>query len=86
MQIFGLIGLVFGFIAAGILGGLGYVRLVLLHPIADRPLLLLGILLAVIAMQFISIGLIGEMIVRAAHGGQRTGYRVREEINGEPTG
>ena len=31
--------------------------------IADRPMLLLGILLIVIGMQSISIGLIGEMIV-----------------------
>lgn len=84
MQIFGLFGLIVGFIAALILGGLAYVRLILLHPIADRPLLLLGILLAVIAMQFIGIGLIGEMIIRAAHNGQRPDYRVREEVNGDP--
>lgn len=83
MQIFGLLGLILGSISAVILGWLAYVRLILLNPIADRPLLLLGILLAVIAMQFIGIGLIGEMIIRAAHSGQRPVYRVREEVNGD---
>jgi glycosyltransferase involved in cell wall biosynthesis len=85
MQIFGLIGLAFGLVAALILGALGYVRLVLLHPIADRPLLLLGILLAVLSVQFISIGLLGEMIIRTAPSGQRPGYRIREEVNGPPS-
>jgi glycosyltransferase involved in cell wall biosynthesis len=83
MQIFGLWGLIIGSVATVILGWLAFVRLILLHPIADRPLLLLGILLAVIAMQFVGIGLIGEMIIRAAHTGQRPGYRVREEVNGD---
>jgi glycosyltransferase involved in cell wall biosynthesis len=82
MQIFGLLGLTLGLIGTVILGFLGFVRLVLLQPIADRPLVLLGILLLVLGMQFMSIGLVGEMIVRAtssAH--RRPNYRVREEIN-----
>ena len=78
--------MIFGVVATLILGGLGFVRLVLLQPIAGRPLLLLGILLAVLAVQFISIGLLGEMIVRATDdSGQRSIYRVREELNSAPT-
>ncbi len=85
MQIFGLLGLCFGVAGAVILGFLGFIRLVLLQPIADRPLLLLGILLAMLAMQFLSIGLIGEMIVRASSDEQqRLPYRIREELNAEP--
>lgn len=85
MQIFGLLGLFFGAIGTLILGYLGFVRLVLLNNIGDRPILLLGVLLVVLAMQFISIGLVGEMVVRAASRGQQNGiYRVREELNAEP--
>lgn len=85
MQIFGLLGLFFGAVGTLILGYLGFVRLVLLHNIGDRPILLLGILLVVLAMQFISIGLIGEMVVRTASRGQQNAiYRVREELNAEP--
>jgi hypothetical protein len=58
---------------------------VLLEPIAYRPLLTLGVLLTVLAMQFLSIGLIGELIVRVAGAGSRGAiYRVREELNCEP--
>ena len=84
MQIFGLLGFVFGIASVVILGVLGFARLVLLQPIADRPLVLLGILLAMLATQFVSIGLLGEMIVRSSpSGGQGSIYRVREELNAE---
>jgi len=84
MQIFGLLGLVLGGIGALVLGYLGFVRLVLAEPIAARPLTLLGVLLAVLGMQFISIGLLGEMIVRSANGGEGSSiYRVREELNAD---
>ncbi len=82
MQIFGLIGLVLGMIGTPILLYLAFIRLVLFQPIADRPLLMLGVLLIVLAMQFLSIGLLGEMIVRGPNTGQkRSIYRVREEVN-----
>ena len=83
MQIFGLVGILFGGLGGLILGYLGFVRVVLAQPIADRPLTLLGLLLMVLGMQFISIGLLGEMIVRSMGGGQNSIYRVREELNGD---
>ena len=40
----------------------------------------------VLAVQFISLGLVGELIIRMSHGSQRgVIYRVREELNGEPS-
>ncbi|MBK9711756.1 MAG: glycosyltransferase family 2 protein [Kouleothrix sp.] len=83
MQIFGLLGILFGGLGGLILGYLGFVRVVLAQPISDRPLTLLGLLLMVLGMQFISIGLLGEMIVRSMGGGQNAIYRVREELNGD---
>ncbi len=88
MHIFGLIGLILGGIGSVLLAYLGVVRLVLLQNIGDRPLVLLAILLVVLGMQFLSIGLIGEMVVRGASGREMVAYRVREELNhgyAEPT-
>ena len=83
MQMFGMMACVLGVLASAILGYLGTLKLVWGAAIADRPLLLLGVLLAVLAVQFVGIGLVGEMIVRS-QGGQRAAYRVREEMNGGP--
>jgi len=61
LHIFGGIGLILGFVGLLISGYL----LVLWSTgmkIGDRPLLMLGILLSVIGVQFVSIGLIGELI------------------------
>jgi glycosyltransferase involved in cell wall biosynthesis len=84
MQIFGLWGLVLAAAGTLVLGYLGFVRIFLSQPIADRPLTLLGVLLMLLGIQFIGIGLLGELIVRAANPGRSgAAYRVREEINGE---
>jgi len=67
---------VFGTLGVGSLGigilitiYLAFVRLILVRPIADRPLLLLGVLLILVGLQFLSIGLIGELLVRIYHEG-----------------
>ena len=85
MQIFGLIGLVCAAVGGLILAYLGFVRIVLAEPIAARPLTLLGVLMTMLGMQFVSIGLLGELIVRVVNSGRRsTAYRVREELNPGP--
>lgn len=70
IQVFGLLGL----LAAG-LGGLlmlilGFERIFLGMPLADRPIVLLAILLVVTGMQFITFGLLGEMLARTYHESQ----------------
>jgi len=52
------------------------------RPLADRPLLLLGMLFLVLGVQFIALGLIGEIIVHLHSPGWRP-YRIRE--GGVPT-
>jgi hypothetical protein len=50
--------------------------------LSNRPLLLLGALLLILGVQFISIGLIGELIIRVYYESQsRLTYVVREELN-----
>jgi glycosyltransferase involved in cell wall biosynthesis len=85
IHLFGTFGAVSLFIGVLITGYLGFIRLVIVRPIAQRPLLLVGVLLILVGLQFISMGLIGELLVRIYHesSGKRT-YTVAELI--EPDG
>lgn len=47
------------------------------QPLADRPVLVLGVLLVTLGAQSVALGLIGEMIVHLSVGG-RSRYRIRE--------
>jgi len=84
LQIFGIFGL-----ASGAVGGLigiylSYQRLILKVGIAGRPLLLLAILLIVIGIQFITLGLLAEIMVRAYHEAvDKRIYFVRETFDSE---
>jgi len=82
IHVFGGLGLIS--FAAGIsLGGyLSYVKFVLGQKIGDRPLLLLAILLMVMGVQLISMGLLGELVVRTYY--ETLGkpiYAVREVLD-----
>jgi glycosyltransferase involved in cell wall biosynthesis len=76
LRFFGLVGSLF------LTGGAGLSLVLLIQRfegqgIANRPALLLAVLLVALGVQFIGLGLVGEIIVhlRAPH---RRGYRVRE--------
>ena len=81
IQLFGLMGL--GLAIPGLLlaGWLGFERIVFGVRLAGRPIVLLAILLAVLGVQLISIGLLGEMVVRTYHESQgKPIFRVREIV------
>lgn len=79
IQLFGLVGVVCAGAGIGLTGYLGFERVVLGVPLSGRPVVLLAILLAVVGVQFVSIGLLGEMLVRTYHESQHKPiYRVRE--------
>ncbi len=83
MQIFGLLGLLASSLGVAIGAYLSWIKLVYGAAIADRPLLLLAVLLIVLGVQFVSLGLIGELIVRTYYETQaKPIYVVREELNG----
>jgi glycosyltransferase involved in cell wall biosynthesis len=69
-HLFGMYGLICTVIGGGITVILGIQRLFADTPLASRPLLLLGILLMVVGLQFLTMGLIGEMLVRTYHESQ----------------
>ena len=84
IHIFGGLGLV-GFAAGTSLGlYLSFVKLILDRDIGSRPLLLLSILLMVLGVQLVSMGLLGELVVRTYYEAQgKLIYAVREILDDE---
>jgi len=64
MHFFGVTGMLAGFFGGVILAYLAWLRLGVGETIGNRPLLFLGILLVVIGFQLLSLGLLGELMVR----------------------
>jgi glycosyltransferase involved in cell wall biosynthesis len=82
LQIFGLFGLVSGLIGGALGLWMSYQRLFQNKGLSDRPLLLLAILLLVIGFQFITLGLLAEIMVRAYHESlEKRIYYIREVID-----
>jgi glycosyltransferase involved in cell wall biosynthesis len=81
IQVFGAIGLLFGILGAIWMGLLVFEKVFLGYHLADRPALLLAVLLVVVGVQFVSLGLIGEMVARTYHESQRKPiYVIKEEF------
>jgi glycosyltransferase involved in cell wall biosynthesis len=79
IQVFGVVGLLCSIAGLTITGLLGFERIVFQVPLANRPLLWLGILLTLMGFQFITMGLLGELLVRTYHESQnKPVYRVAE--------
>jgi len=82
VHIFGKWGLAFGGIGFLLALWLSVEKLILGHPIGSRPALTLAVLLMVMGVQLVSIGLLGEMIVRTYYEGQgKSIYTVREIVD-----
>ncbi|MHC4270365.1 MAG: glycosyltransferase [Planctomycetota bacterium] len=80
LRFFGLIGLML-FGTGGIVSGyLALYRLLGFGGIADRPLLLLGVILMVLGVQTLSIGLVGEIII-FTHAREMKEYKISEYLS-----
>ncbi len=87
LQMFGPPGLLMGFGGAAIIGYLGYVRLFTGQAIGDRPLLLLGMLLAFGGLQLVTLGLLAELQARTYHESQNKPiYVVRDVVESPDAG
>ncbi|MDP3988700.1 MAG: glycosyltransferase family 2 protein [bacterium] len=64
MHFFGGIGFILEVLGLGILAYLSLLKVVQGAAIGDRPLLLFGVLLAIVGLQLLSLGLLGELIIR----------------------
>ena len=79
LQIFGLVGLLAGGLGSMITGYLGYIRLFQQQGIAERPLLLLGVMLVFIGVQLVTFGLLAEVMARTYYESQdKPTYVIRE--------
>lgn len=79
LQIFGLIGMLAGGLGGLITVYLAYVRLFLHQAIADRPLLLLGVMMVFIGVQLVTFGLLAEVMARTYYESQdKPTYVIRE--------
>ncbi|NLW94723.1 MAG: glycosyltransferase family 2 protein [Chlamydiae bacterium] len=82
MRIFGSLGFLASFVGSVLLLHLSYVKLVLRHGIGGRPLLIVAMLLLLGGLQFITMGLLGEMLTRTHHEvANKTIYKVKETLN-----
>lgn len=87
LQMFGPLGFFLGVGGLAITGYLGYVRLFGGQAIADRPLLLLGMLMMFLGAQLVTIGLLAELQARTYHESQgKPIYALREVRESRPPG
>ncbi len=81
LQIFGLVGVILGGLGTAIMAYLVFVRLFLHQGIADRPLLLFGILLVSAGLQLLTMGLLAELQARTYHESQdKPTYAIRDVV------
>lgn len=86
MKFFGLIGFI-----VGILSGMALLAVVVMKlgwgfDVTGNPLTFLSIVCAILGIQFLSLGIIGELSVRIYYGtGKKQSYQVRELVNFEKT-
>jgi dolichol-phosphate mannosyltransferase len=78
LHLFGGLGLLLGVLGVAVLGYLTALKIDG-HAIGQRPLLILGVLLVVVGLQFFSLGLISELITSQHE--ERAGARERSELH-----
>jgi hypothetical protein len=84
LQMFGLIGVPMGFLGFLIAAYLSYERLFGYASIANRPLLLLAVLLIFSGIQLVTMGLLAEIMARTYHESQDKPIYVIREVCESP--
>ena len=84
IHIFGLLGLLSVLLGMGIGVYLTVIKFLYGAALAERPLLLFAILLVMVGVQLVTMGLLGEMVVRTYYESQNKPiYVVREELGSQ---
>jgi len=82
MQIFGRWGLFSSFLGLLLAVYLSVLKIFFGQPLSQRPLLWLAVLLIIVGVQFISLGLLGELVIRTYYETQRKPIYAIREIRG----
>ncbi len=80
VHLFGGIGILSGLLGALINIYILYLKFFLGESIANRPLLLLGILLCILGLQFLVFGLISDILVKIYYSGSKKHYHIEKII------
>jgi len=84
LYLFGRIGLVSTLLGAIITLYLAILKIFYAVPLSNRPLLFLGMLLILGGLQFISLGLISELIINRISPSQRLPLSIEQTLNTQP--
>jgi glycosyltransferase involved in cell wall biosynthesis len=84
IQVFGLLGVLSAGLGVALGGYLTALKVFLGADIGSRPLLFLALLLILVGVQFIMLGLLGEMLVRVYHESQRKPIYILKRVAGRP--
>ena len=84
LQIFGLVGLAMSIPGVLIMAYLTFVKFAMAESIANRPLLMLAVLLVFTGVQLLTLGLMAELLVRTYHESQDKPTYVIREIRESP--
>jgi glycosyltransferase involved in cell wall biosynthesis len=85
IHIFGLLGIISFSVGTAIGTYLSILKLFFSEALSDRPLLLLAVLLVVLGVQLITMGLLGEIVVRTYHETQNKPiYAIRDILDANP--
>jgi hypothetical protein len=81
IHIFGSIGFVTSGIGFALAFYLAWIKIFQGAALAGRPLLILAVTLIIIGVQFVSVGLLGDLVIRTYHESQdKPIYTIREEL------
>jgi hypothetical protein len=84
---FGLLGLAVGGFGSAALAWLAFVKFVLGEAIGGRPLLLIGVVCVLAAIQLVTTGVLAEILLRmGGEGGRRASYVLDPRYEDQPAG
>lgn len=82
IHLFGLIGVFLAFIGTGLFGWLTYEKILFGAALSNRPLFTVAIFMILIGVQFITIGILAEMLMRVYYESQdKKPYYIRKVIS-----
>jgi hypothetical protein len=81
LYLFGRVGMISALLGTIITAYLTVLKLFFGHPLTNRPLLFLGIMMILAGLQFLSLGLISELIVNRSQSSENRSISIKQSLN-----